>query len=83
MSDFMTTYFGPLTKDSCIYFLFLTMVFFGILVFTLFGELFWLFKNFKQLNLRILTSGFILFFNVFIAYFVNRLLYTMCSKSLA
>ena len=24
MSDFMTTYFGPLDKQSCIYFLFLS-----------------------------------------------------------
>lgn len=79
----MTTYFGPLTKESCIYFLFVTMIFFGVLVFTLFGEVYWLFKNYKMLNLRIMTSGFLLLFNVFLAYFVNRLLYTMCSKALA
>ena len=83
MSDFMTTYFGPLDKQSCIYFLFLSMLFFAVLVFTIIAELIFVFKNFKDLNFRVFTSGILLLFNSFIAYFVNRLLYTMCSKSLA
>ena len=36
----MTTYFGPLDKQSCIYFLFLTMIFFAVLVFTMVGDSF-------------------------------------------
>jgi hypothetical protein len=83
MSDFMTTYFGPLDKQSCVYFLFLSMIFFAILIFTLIGEVLYVIKNFKELNFRIFTSGVLLLFNSFLAYFVNRLLYTMCSKSLA
>ena len=83
MSDFMTTYFGPLDKGSCVYFLFLTMFFFGILVFSVITEIIFLVRRGKELNLRILTSGVLLLFNAFLAYFVNRLLYTMCSKSLA
>ena len=83
MSDFMTTYFGPLDKNSCVYFLILTMIFFALLVFTIMGELIFIVKNFKELDFRIFTSGVLLLFNSFLAYFVNRLLYTMCSKSLA
>lgn len=83
MSDFMTTYFGPLDKQSCVYFLFLSMIFFAMLVFTLVAEALYVIKHFKELNLRVFTSGVLLLFNSFIAYFVNRLLYTMCSKSLA
>jgi len=83
MFDFMTTYFGPLDKNSCMYFLFLTMIFFAILVFTMIGEIIFIVKRYKQLNFRVFTGGLILLFNMFIAYFVNRLLYTMCSKSLA
>lgn len=79
----MTTYFGPLDKNSCMYFLFLTMIFFAILVFTMIGEIIFIVKRYKQLNFRVFTGGLILLFNMFIAYFVNRLLYTMCSKSLA
>ena len=83
MSDFMTTYFGPLDKNSCVYFLFLTMIFFALLVFTIVAEIIYLIQHFKELNFRVFTSGVLLLFNSFIAYFVNRLLYTMCSKSLA
>ena len=79
----MTTYFGPLDKNSCVYFLILTMIFFALLVFTIMGELIFIVKNFKELDFRIFTSGVLLLFNSFLAYFVNRLLYTMCSKSLA
>ena len=83
MSDFMTTYFGPLDKQSCIYFLFLSMIFFAVLIFTMIGEALYVIKHFKELNFRVVTSGVLLLFNSFIAYFVNRLLYTMCYKSLA
>jgi hypothetical protein len=79
----MKTYFGPLDKSSCRYFLILTIFFFFALVFTLFSEIIFLFKNFKQLNLRVFSSAILIVFNLFIAYFANRLLYTMCSKTLA
>jgi hypothetical protein len=83
MSDFMSTYFGPLDKGSCVYFLFITMFFFGMLIFTLIGEIVFLIKRYNQLNFRVFTSGLLLIFNAFLAYFVNRLLYSMCTKSLA
>ena len=83
MSDFMTTYFGPLDKQSCIYFLFLTMIFFALLVFTIIAEIVFVIRRYKEINFTVVTSGILLLFNSFIAYFVNRLLYTMCSKSLA
>jgi hypothetical protein len=79
----MTMYFGPLDKQSCIYFLFLSMIFFAVLIFTMIGEALYVVKHFKELNFRVFTSGILLLFNSFIAYFVNRLLFTMCSKSLA
>jgi len=82
MTNFMTTYFGPLDKSSCVYFLFLTIFFFSLLVFALLSEILFLVKNFKQVNMRLMTSGILILFNLFLAYFVNRLLYTMCSKSL-
>jgi nitrate reductase NapE component len=79
----MTTYFGPLDKQSCVYFLFLSMIFFAVLIFTIIGEIAFIVRRYKELNFTVFTSGILLLFNTFIAYFVNRLLYTMCSKSLA
>lgn len=78
----MNRYFGPLSKDSCVYFLFIAMIFFALMVFALVANIFWIFKNYKYFNIRIFTESLLMFFNLFIAYFVNRLLYTMCTKSL-
>ena len=83
MSYLMYTFFSPLDKQSCVYFLILSMIFFAMLVFAIITEMVFIFKNFSSLNFRMVTSGLLLLFNAFIAYFVNRLLYTMCSKSLA
>jgi hypothetical protein len=75
------TIFGHLTIHSCYYFLLLSIFFFVILVVVFFTEVFFVYKNFKSLNLKIVFNGFLLLFNVFIAYFVNRLLFTMCHKT--
>jgi hypothetical protein len=78
----MSNYFGPLDKNSCVYFLVISLIFFILLVIAIFTQLFWVFNNYKQLNFKILTGGLVMVFNIFLAYFVNRLLYTMCTKSL-
>ena len=83
MSDFMTKFFGPLDKSACVYFRLLTIFFFALLVFALFTELLFVVKNFRQLNFRIFSNGILLLFNIFLVYFVNRLLYSMCDRSLA
>ena len=82
MSDFLDRYFGPLSKDSCVYFLFIAMIFFALMVFALVADIFWIFKNYTMLNIRVFTGGLLLLFNLFVAYFFYRLLYTMCTKSL-
>ena len=83
MTDFVSKYFGPLSKDSCVYFLIISSIFFVMMVTFVFINLFWLIKNYRQANFRLFTGGVVMFFNIFLAYFVNRLLYTMCTKSLA
>ncbi len=81
MNDFLSSYFSHLDQSSCVYFLIISGIFFVLLVVAIFSNIIWLMKNYKQLNLRILTGGVLLTFNIFLAYFVNRLLYTMCNKS--
>jgi hypothetical protein len=80
--DFSFVY-GPLDKQACFYFLFLTIVFFVILLFTLLSEIFFLIKNYKNITRGNIITGILMLFNIFIAYFVNRILYNMCNKSLA
>jgi hypothetical protein len=79
----MTSFFGPLDKGACVYFLIISVLFFVSLVILLATEVVYILKNFGKLNFRSVSSGLIILFNIFIAYFVNRLLYTMCNKSLA
>ena len=82
MSNFMNKFFGPLSKEYCTYFLILSMFFFFVLIAAFCMDLFWIYKNFKSFDSKIFTGGVLMLINIFIVYFVNRLLYTMCSKSL-
>jgi hypothetical protein len=79
----MTNFFGPLDKRACVYFLIISVIFFISLVILLGTELLYVVRNIGRLNFRTVSGGLIIIFNIFVAYFVNRLLYTMCSKSLA
>lgn len=83
MSDFVSNYFGPLDKTNCVYFLIISAIFFLLLVISIFGNIFVIIKDYKKMDFRTISGGLIMMFNVFLAYFVNRLLYTMCTKSLA
>jgi hypothetical protein len=80
--DFSSIY-GPLDKQSCMYFLFLTIVFFIVLVLTLLSEIFFLIKNYKNITRGNIVTGLLMIINIFILYFVNRLFYNMCVRSLA
>ncbi len=83
MSDFLTMIYGPLNKGSCVYFLILSVIFFTGLVLGFLAHVFYLIKERKTLTFRNIVGGLYMLFSIFIAYFVNRLLYTMCNKSLA
>jgi hypothetical protein len=79
----MSQYFGPLDKSSCLYFLIVTVIFFVALVSVLITEILYMIKNYNKLNFRMVSGGILILFNIFLAYFVNRLMYSMCVKSLA
>ena len=64
MSDFMDRFFGPLSKDACVYFLFISMIFFTLLAFTLVADFVYIIKNFKFLTLKTFTGAFMLTFNL-------------------
>jgi hypothetical protein len=83
MADFMSNFFGPLDKSVCVYFLIVSVIFFIALIVVLIGEILFLMKNYSRIDLRMITVGVLLLFNVFLAYFVNRMFYNMCTRSLA
>ena len=80
--NFMTIFFGPLNETACTYFLFVSMIFFVVLILALFLEIVWIVKNFKHINISSFTRGILLLFNILIGYFLNRLFYSICTKSL-
>ena len=82
MSNFMTNLFGPLNKDWCDYFLIISMIMYVFFIIAIVTEVVFIFKHYKTLNFRNIMHGFLMLINAFLAYMVNRLLYSMCVKSL-
>lgn len=78
----MTSLFGPLDKKWCNYFLFISMIMYVIFIVALFSEAIYIFNHYKTMNFRNMMNAFLLLVNAFLAYMVNRLLYTMCVKSI-
>jgi hypothetical protein len=81
MSNFMNTYFGPLNKDWCIYFQILSMFFLFMFVTSAISVVVLGIKNFKKLDFMLVLHAIALLGNTLLAYFVNRLLHTMCLNS--
>lgn len=82
MDNFMNTYFGPLGEEYCVYFYALS-IFFGIaFVLSVISVITYMFTNYNKINMTFITHTFFLLINSFLAYLVNRLLHTMCMKSI-
>ena len=82
MNSFMNDYFGPLGKEYCAYFYVLS-IFFGItFVFSALSIASFLIFQYKKVNTMFAINSFFILFNTFLAYLVNRLMNTMCVKTL-
>ena len=82
MSNFMNTYFGPLGEEYCVYFYALS-IFFGIaFVLTVISVVTYMLMHFNKINMNYIMHAFFLMLNSFLAYLVNRLLHSMCMKSM-
>lgn len=81
MGNFMNDYFGPLGPEYCLYFYILSIIFGIFFVMTLFSTLSYGIFNFKKLNSLYFINSVFMLVNSFLAYLVNRLLHTMCIKS--
>ena len=81
MSNILSLISGPLDKEACSYFLLLTIFFFVIFVIAIIANIFVLIRNRKTLTFSNIAGGLYMLFTLFIAYFVNRLMYTVCVKS--
>ncbi len=80
MSDFMNTMFGPLSGEYCAYFYFLSIFAFFLFAVTVLGGFYTGIMKGKGGMYYISIVGASLVY--FITYFVNRLMFSVCSKSL-
>ena len=81
MNDFMQDYFGPLGQEYCLYFYILSIIFFILFILSIIGVVGALSMNYKKLNTMFVLNSAFLILNTLLAYFVNRLLNTMCVNS--
>ena len=77
MDSILNSVMSPLDKSNCNYFYLLSLFGFITFLFAIFKFIFK--KNKKKFNVIVITY---LIFTQLIMYYVNRLLYSMCIKSL-
>jgi hypothetical protein len=81
MNDFMNYFFGPLSKEYCLYYYFLAVISAVIFALTALSFIVLIVKS-KKIKGGMWLGMFNTLLSIFIGYFVSRLLYTMCVKSL-
>ncbi len=82
MNSFMDKYFGPLPREYCVYFYALSVLFGAMFAFSLLSMLYFMMMHMKRVNMMFIANSFFMILNTFLAYLVNRLLHTMCVKSI-
>lgn len=83
--DIVNQYFSPfVSRRFCLYFYLLSLIFGVTFFFFLFVGIFFIITNYKKIKLNsVIVFNWLLFIaNTFVAYFVNRLLYSMCLNSM-
>ena len=72
--------FGPLTKEHCDYFLFFSILGFILLIISIATLVFYILQNGRKANLNVITNIVVIITGYFLAYYSNRILYTICKK---
>lgn len=85
MNSVLNNLFGPLPKEYCNYFYIISIFFYVVLISFIILSLGYLIKNYnnlKDIKFILLIYGIQVIVSLFLSYFVNRLLYSMCVNSL-
>jgi hypothetical protein len=78
----MDKYFGPLPREYCVYFYVLSILSAIIFVATILSTTYFMINHIKQVNTMFIINSSLILLNTFLAYLANRLLHTMCVKSI-
>lgn len=82
MDRFMDAYFGPLGKEYCVYFYILSIIFGVTFVLSAISIGSFMVMHSKKVDAMFIANSFLILFNTFLAYLSNRLLNTMCVKTI-
>lgn len=82
MDGFMNNYFGPLGKEYCTYFYVLSIIFGLTFVFSAISIASVIVMHHKKVDTMFVINSLFLLFNSFLAYLANRIMNTMCVKTL-
>ncbi len=83
MIDNLADYFSPfVSKKYCLYFYILSVIAGTMFLLTIIVGSISFVKNYKKINVVLTLNWALLMANLFVVYFVNRLLYSMCNNSL-
>ena len=74
--------FGPLTKEHCQYFLFFSVIGFIFMILAILTLIALILKSKKSIDINLLTNVMVIIIGYFLTYYSNRLLYTICYKTL-
>lgn len=81
-NSFMNQYFGPLPREYCVYFYALSIIFGIMFALSIISIGYYMITNIKKVNTMFIVNSILILLNTFLAYFANRLLHTMCVKSI-
>jgi hypothetical protein len=74
--------FTPLDKKYCNYFYYLSVITYFVFIFMVLSLIYGLVFHSKKIDLYIRLNSISVIISTFLMYFVNRLMYSMCVKSL-
>jgi hypothetical protein len=78
----MDKFFGPLPREYCVYFYVLSIVFSIIFVISALSTIYFMVNHMQKVNSMFIFKSCLILLNAFFAYLANRLLHTMCVKSI-
>jgi hypothetical protein len=81
-NSFMDRYFGPLSRDYCVYFYALSIIFGFMFLSSVISILYFAVTHRSKVNTMFIVNSIFILLNSFLAYIANRLLHTMCVKSI-
>ena len=71
MDSFMNKYFGPLPREYCVYFYFLSIMFGVLFVFSAVSIAYFIVMHFKKVNAMFVSNSLLVLTNTFLAFCLN------------